>query len=78
MPQQEARQRLGVRRDVEALVGGDAGVRAAVMLRTELPHASRVVRPASASRRIAGSTSCSLTKWNWTFCRVVMWPKPRE
>src|SRR5262249_21244135 len=23
-------------------------------------------------------TSCSLTKWNWTFCRVVMWPKPRE
>ena len=49
-----------------------------VMLRTELPHASRVVSPASASSRIAGSTSCSFTKWNWMFCRVVMWPKPRE
>ena len=33
-----------------------------VMLRTELPHASRVVRPASASCRIAGSTSWSFTK----------------
>ena len=28
MAQQKARQRLGVRRDVEPLVGGDAGVRA--------------------------------------------------
>jgi len=34
----------------------------AVMLRTELPQASRVVMPASASRRMAGSTSCSFTK----------------
>ena len=48
------------------------------MLRTELPHASRVVSPASASMRIAVSTSWSFTKWNWMFCRVVMWPKPRE
>ena len=48
------------------------------MLRTELPQASRVVIPAAASSRIASSASCSLTKWNWTFCRVVMWPKPRE
>ena len=43
------------------------------MLRTELPHASRVVSPASARRRIACSTSCSLTKWSWKFWRVVMW-----
>ena len=48
------------------------------MLRTELPQASRVVSPASASRRIAGSTSCSFTKWNCRFWRVVTWPKPRE
>ena len=48
------------------------------MFRTELPHASRVVMPASASRRIAGSTSCSGTKCNCTFCRVEMWPNPRE
>ena len=48
------------------------------MLRTELPQASRVVSPASARRRIAGSTSCSRTKWNWMFWRVVMCPNPRE
>jgi hypothetical protein len=48
------------------------------MLRTELPHASRVVSPASASWRMAGSASCSLRKWSWMFWRVVMCPKPRE
>ena len=48
------------------------------MLRTELPHASRVVKPASARRRIASSASCRRTKWNWMFWRVVMWPNPRE
>jgi hypothetical protein len=46
------------------------------MLRTELPQASRVVRPTSASRRSAASASASLTKWSWTFCRVVTWPAP--
>ena len=50
----------------------------AVMLRTELPQASRDVMPASASRRITSSASCTLTKWNCMFCRVVMCPKPRE
>ena len=48
------------------------------MLRTALPQASRVVRPSSASSRIAGSASFSSTKWNWMFCRVVTWQKPRE
>jgi hypothetical protein len=48
------------------------------MFRTELPHASRVVRPASARRRITVSTSCSFTKWNWMFWRVVICPKRRE
>ena len=50
----------------------------AVMLRTELPQASRVVMPTSASRRMAGSASCSFTKWSWMFWRVVMWPNRRE
>ena len=48
------------------------------MLRTELPQASRVVSPSSAISRIAASTFFSRTKWNWMFCRVVMWQKPRE
>ena len=48
----------------------------AVQLRTELPHASRVVMPASASRRRASSTWAVSTKWNWTFWRVVTWPLP--
>src|SRR5215831_16056424 len=48
------------------------------MLRTELPHASRVVSPAPARCLMAGGTSWSATKWNWRFWRVVMWPKPRE
>ena len=77
MTQQIPRQRFGVRRDVErARRPRRPAYGHAVMLRTELPHASRVVSPASASRRIAGSASCSLTKWNWMFWRVVMWPKP--
>src|SRR5690606_33276796 len=50
----------------------------AVMLRTELPHASRLVMPASATRACAFDASATLTKWNWKFCRVVMWPKPRD
>ncbi len=49
-----------------------------VMLRTELPHASRVVSPVCARSRIINSASLSSTKWNWTFCRVVTWPNPRE
>ncbi len=44
----------------------------AVMFLTELPHASLVVTPAAASSRIAGSASCSFTKWNWMFWRVVI------
>ena len=59
-------------------VGETPAIGQHVMLRTELPQASRVVRPASERIRIAGSTSCSFTKWNWMFCRVVMWPNPRE
>ena len=35
-------------------------------------------RQGQASSRIAGSASCSAMKWNCTFCRVEMWPKPRE
>ena len=27
---------------------------------------------------MACSTSWSFMKWSWMFCRVVMWPKPRE
>jgi xanthine dehydrogenase large subunit len=49
-----------------------------VMLRTVLPQASLVVRPTSARRRMARSTSASCMKWNWTFCRVVTWPYPRD
>src|SRR5437016_13609174 len=41
----------------------------AVMLRTVLPQASRVVSPQSASKRMATGTFSSLTKWNWTFSR---------
>ena len=47
------------------------------MLRTVSPQASRVVTPASASRRSAAGRSWTLTKWNWMFWRVVMWPQPR-
>jgi hypothetical protein len=78
MPQQVARQRFGVRRDVEQLVVGDTGKRA----RGDVAH--RVCRTLRASSgRLPpgahrGSTSCSRMKWNCTFCRVVMWPKPRE
>ena len=76
--QEVARERLGVRRDVERLVRGDAGVRAGRDVADRV--AARLARgeAASASRRIAGSTSWSFTKWNWMFWRVVTWPKPRE
>ena len=69
-----------VRRDVErraACRRRRAG--SAVTLRTVLPHASLrreadlVERGASPRRRARAGT-----KWNWTFCRVVTWPKPRE
>ena len=46
-------------------------------LRTVSPHASRVVRPTDASCHITSGMSDSSTKWNWMFCRVVMWPHPR-
>ncbi len=49
----------------------------AVTLRIEFPHASRVVMPASAIRRIAASAPRGVTKWIWTFWRVVTWTKPR-
>ena len=61
MAQQVARHRLGVGRDVERpRPRATPAYGQPVMLRTELPQASRVVRPASAMRRIAVSTSCSL------------------
>ncbi len=47
-----------------------------VMLRTELPHASRVVMPAAPRWRTTASTSSILMKWNCMFCRVVMCPFP--
>ena len=49
-----------------------------VTLRTELPHASRVVMPAAASRRIRSGVSSMWTKWSCTSCRVVMWLIPSE
>ena len=50
----------------------------AVMLRTVLPQASRVVRPVRSRASIASGTTAILTKWNCTFWRVVTCPKPRE
>ena len=50
----------------------------ATTLRTVFPPAPEVVIPASASRRMAGSTSAGRTKWSWKFWRVVMCPKPLE
>src|SRR5512143_1108354 len=47
------------------------------MFRTALPHASRVVRPTPARRRIADSTSWGSTKWSWRFWRVVTCARPR-
>ncbi len=49
-----------------------------MMLRTVSPHASRLVIPTLARSRIRAGTRSRLTKWNWMFCRVVMWPHPRE
>ena len=48
-----------------------------VTLRTVSPHASRVVSPTLARSRSSSGTRSSWTKWNWMFCRVVMWPQPR-
>ena len=45
-------------------------------LRTVLPHASRVVMPTAASRRIRAGVSSRWTKWSCTSCRVVMWQMP--
>ena len=45
-----------------------------VTLRTVLPQASRVERPASPIMRIALAASGSGMWWNWKFWRVVMWP----
>jgi hypothetical protein len=47
-----------------------------VKLRTESPHASRVVMPPAASVRSAVSTSAAGTKWSWKHCRVVTWAMP--
>ena len=47
-------------------------------LRTVSPQASRVVRPTLASSRMTAGICSSWTKCIWTFCRVVMWPQPRE
>ena len=49
-----------------------------VTLRTELPHASRVVMPAAASRRIRSGVSTMWMKWSCTSWRVVMWLMPSE
>ena len=45
------------------------------MLRTVWAQASRVVRPAAPMMRITSAVSSRLTKWNWKFSRVVMWPR---
>ena len=50
----------------------------AVTLRTELPHASRVVMPTAASRRISAGVSSTCMKWSWKSCRVVTWAIPSE
>ena len=50
----------------------------AVTLRTELPHASRVVMPTAASRRMSVGVSSMWTKWSWMSCRVVMCRIPSE
>jgi hypothetical protein len=49
-----------------------------VTLRTVSPHASRLVSPTEASRRITSGVCSSCTKWTCTFWRVVRWPQPRE
>ena len=48
----------------------------AVTLRTVLPHASRVVMPTAASRRIKLGVSSRWTKWSWMSWRVVTWQTP--
>ena len=48
-----------------------------VMLRTVWAQASRVVRPAAPMMRMTSAASSRLTKWNWKFSRVVMWPRWR-
>ena len=48
------------------------------MLRTVSPHASRLVMPTVPSSRMTSGIFSSCTKWNWMFCRVVMWPQPPE
>ncbi len=45
-----------------------------VTLRIELPQASRVVSPASATMRSTSPVSGSGMRWNWKHWRVVMWP----
>ena len=50
----------------------------AVTLRTVLPQASREVTPTSPSRSSAASEPRAVTKWSCRFCRVLMWPKPRD
>ena len=50
----------------------------AVTLRTELPHASRVVMPTAASRRKISGVSSMWMKWSWMSCRVVTWQMPSE
>ena len=49
-----------------------------MMLRTVSPQASRVVRPTELRSRITSGIRSRSTKWSWMFCRVVMWPQPRE
>ncbi len=50
----------------------------AVTLRTELPHASRVVMSTAASRRIRSGVSSMWTKWSWMSWRVVTCEIPSE
>jgi hypothetical protein len=47
-----------------------------VTLRTESPHASRVVSPPAASVASAASTCGVGTKCSWKHCRVVTWAMP--
>jgi hypothetical protein len=61
-----------------AALGHTSASSQAVMLRTELPHASRVVSPASSRRRMMASHRSSFTKCSWMFWRVVTCANPRE
>ena len=70
--EQEERDRVGVRRRRRTPRSWQTPAYGqAVTLRTELPHASRVVMPTAASRRIRSGVSSMWTKCSWMSWRVV-------